>query len=161
MYISVPCCRLHTQRQIGTQTHSFSFILLQRNHCRVQTSHGYSKRVSQSVLTIAVFITPLYNVGVGTKTHPWTPESALAWLDHCRGKRVAVWLQNKRAPRRKKKVWCIPLWSDVRKYWRAAPVKGMKTKYKGTVRPKGLEWRLMCLSKYGMMMALSHFFWYT
>lgn len=95
---SVPCCRLHTQTNRHSDTHSFSFILLQRNHCRVQTSHGLSRRVSQSVLTIAVFITPLYNVGVGTKTYPWTPESALAWLDHCRGKRVAVQLQKQVHP---------------------------------------------------------------
>lgn len=128
---SVPCCRLHTQRQIGTQTHIVFFLFFSFKEITAGCRHPMvSLGVCHSQYWLAVFIRELYNVRVGAETHPCTPESASAWLDHCRGKRVAVWLQKQAYPGsgREEKVRCIPLWSDVRKYWDAAPEKVLKTR---------------------------------
>lgn len=88
-----------------------------------------SLRECHSQCWVVVFIRELHNVHVGTDTHCFTPELALAWSDPWRGRTVVVWLQKQvyQAFGRREKVRCILLWSYGRKYWEAAPEGSLKT----------------------------------
>lgn len=131
MYIStVAASSTHTDKH--TLRHPHFCLPHQRNHCRVQKSRVLSW-VCHSRCWVGDFSRELYYVLAGTETYLCTPESALAWLDHCRGVggwRVVVRLQKQAWPSsgRKEEAWSVPLWSDVRKYWEAAPEGSLKTR---------------------------------
>lgn len=150
---SVPCCRLHTQRQIGTQTHIvfFSFFLLQRNHCGVQTSHGFSRSVSQPVLTCS------FHQGTVQCTcwrwnppvHPRVSISLIRSLPGEEGGGVApktsvprLWERGE-GPVYPTLIWCEEVLRC--SSWKSLEDKAIAKKMKGdltTIRPQGPEWSL-------------------
>lgn len=129
-YQSVPrwCLRTHAHTNMHLDT--CTFVLPQRNHCRVQTSHVLSQSVSQPVLSSS------FHQGTAQCTCCcWNPQlhhsvsiTPIRSLPGGGGWRCGS--KNKRIPGsgRKEKVWRIPLWSDVRKYWEAAREGSLKTR---------------------------------